>query len=255
MGKAFRWSLLGGVLILIGGVAWLLAVPSSTPQSIGTTTLLPASTQQVEAYWPASTNDVAAIESPPTLSLPDDTQRLRQLEATVRALSRQLRTQQRMLARQQEALAQLAGSHGVAHPPSAPDTEVHEATSAQSEEMYGEQRAALLEATLAGQNISAEWSRTALEQIAATVDQVRETLSPQTRDGLELVGADCRSTLCRLEFFHENQEAMENVIREVPHQLGWQTNGHMRLLHHPDGSSNAVLYLSRDGYSLPKSEN
>jgi hypothetical protein len=255
MDKAFRVSVLGGLLILVGGVVWLLAVPSSKPQSIGTTVLIPASTQQAEAPLPESTNDSVVMEPPAALSSPDDTQRLRKLETAVRSLTRQLRTQQRLLARQQEALAQLLGSRSAERKPSDADTAVADAEAAQSEETRGDQRAALLEAALATQDVSAEWSQAALEQIAATVDQVLDTLSPQTSDGLELVGTDCRSTLCRIEFVHENQEVMEHVVREIPQQIGWQTNGHMRVISNPDGSSSAVLYLSRDGYSLPKSEN
>lgn len=179
--------------------------------------------------------------------------RLKALEAELQALRRQLQSQTQTLALQQGEIARLSAvlDHE-ATSPELGDSEVQPPV--ESEEVQEEERVARIESELSKEPVDQAWSETAVEDISTTVTQAMEALVPEDQRGLLAFDADCRSTICRVELSYHDADTLQSLAREVPHRLGWQTTGTARIVSLPDGSSSAVVYLSRDGHTLPKPE-
>jgi len=168
-------------------------------------------------------------------------ERLRKLEAEVQRLVRQLQERQSQ------------GQDHDALPVAEADEDNARGPADEAEDgLRHAQRFVRLEQYLASEVQSPEWSGPAAEQLAATIDNALSALPPEAREGLTRGGApDCRSTLCRVEFTHQDPEVVGQLMREVPHALGWQNHGRTQVVTNPDGTNTGILYVSRDGYGLP----
>ena len=127
------------------------------------------------------------------------------------------------------------------------DTEANAATLTPEEEQARTEaqiqtQVALLEGTLLGEKSDSAWGNTA--QLA-----LNTTFHSETMAGVQLMKADCRTTLCRLELFLDGSTAPEDSFRKLVHSSPWQGQGFVQI----DGESGkAVVYLAREGYSLPQ---
>lgn len=236
-----RVSIAFGLLVLVGGaVTWFIAEPN--PRAI--TTVREGETR---------TDDTVTDMGLPQPAGGVSDARLKRLEAELQALRHQLQSQTQTLALQQGEIAHLSAVLD------------HEATSrepgdsegqppVESDEVQEEERVARIESELSKEPVDQAWSETAVEEISTTVTQAMEALVPEDQRGLLAFDADCRSTLCRVELSYHDADTLQSLARDVPHRLGWQTTGTARIVSLPDGSSSMVVYLSRDGHTLPKPE-
>lgn len=66
------------------------------------------------------------------------------------------------------------------------------------------------------------------------------------------VAAECRSTLCRVEFDYTDLDAADEALEEILFSLDWNTEAQMMVVNGEGGNGpvSTVLFLSRDGYSL-----
>jgi len=165
----------------------------------------------------------------------------------------QVQAQQRHLQQQRADIHQLrrALQAGVASTSSAAADTVRE--SPEEAAVREQERMVQLATDLANEAVDHAWATTAVEEIAAAVQQVFETLAEGVSDGAAFADSVCAQTFCRLELTHRDHVAMQEFIRQFPRHLGWQTDGHVDVMQNDDGSVRAVVYLSRDGYSLPTS--
>jgi hypothetical protein len=68
-----------------------------------------------------------------------------------------------------------------------------------------------------------------------------------------LVDAKCGTTMCRMELSLDGSESPEESFRKLAHLAPWQGESFIRVQDGNDGeSAQAVIYLARDGYSLPQ---
>jgi hypothetical protein len=72
--------------------------------------------------------------------------------------------------------------------------------------------------------------------------------------GSALSSAACQTTLCRVEVDHRDAMALDRFVGEFPARLGWSAHSYSQVTTHEDGSATLVLYISREGYRLPKPE-
>jgi hypothetical protein len=108
-----------------------------------------------------------------------------------------------------------------------------------------EARMALLDQQERTERADSRWSGPATAQIQAL-------FSGDKLAGSTLRDATCQTTLCRIEVDHRDALALDRFLGELPARLGWNTNSYAQTLTHEDGSATLVLYLSREGYRLPR---
>lgn len=121
---------------------------------------------------------------------------------------------------------------GVALPP---EEELEQA------EVQTEAQVELLEQTLFTEKIDSGWASSA--QLA-----LEEAFGDKEVTGFELVGHECRSTLCRLELNFDGSASPEQSFQNFLQLRPWQGYGFSQV----DNEGFAVVYLARDGYSLPQ---
>lgn len=101
----------------------------------------------------------------------------------------------------------------------------------------------LMEETVLTEETDAEWSKEA----ELALDQV---YSKEEMEQVERVDVECRTTLCRIELFFDESAIPEEAFRNLAHLTPWEGEGFMRM---DDGDkAQAVVYLAREGHSLPK---
>lgn len=100
----------------------------------------------------------------------------------------------------------------------------------------------LIEGTMLTQKTDPEWANTA--QLA-----LHEVFQSEATAGILLMNAECRTTLCRMELVLDGSVSPEDSFRKLTHLAPWQGQGFVRI--DPEGGS-AVVYLSREGDSLPQ---
>jgi hypothetical protein len=113
-----------------------------------------------------------------------------------------------------------------------------------SEQAVVQQRVAVIESELASQATDPLWSPEAVEH-------VRKVFSNESFDGDTLLDVVCATTFCRLEVTHADEDSRGQFMDQIFPTLRWQTEGYSHTIDNHDGSYNSVLYLSREGYSLP----
>lgn len=113
-------------------------------------------------------------------------------------------------------------------------------------ETQSQEQVALLEETIFSEETDPEWTGEAEQAL-------RETFQKDEANGLELVDAECRTTLCRMEM-HLDSSTMspEDAFRGLSHLTPWQGQGFVKIDDAVEGSHKIVIYLSREGYNLPQ---
>jgi hypothetical protein len=69
--------------------------------------------------------------------------------------------------------------------------------------------------------------------------------------GVQLVSTDCRTTLCRLEVWSTDIEAMGAFFDDFPALLGWNTDMRMDTQQGAGGGVVTTLFMTRDGVGMP----
>jgi hypothetical protein len=176
--------------------------------------------------------------------------RLRRLEVQIQTFGQQLQTQQQRLDRSREELARLTQ----ALERQQLDSQIlnrdqfslaKEPPSPQAEQAEAQERLALLDRQLVSEGIDHRWSGPATEQIQAV-------LAAGTLGGSALSSVRCQTTVCRVEVDSRDSEALDLFLGEFPVRLGWSANSYSQVTTHEDGSVTVVLYISREGYRLPR---
>ena len=239
--SALRWmGWSTGLAGLVGGSLWL-AENANRPLA----DTQPAVTNAVSVAAPGLTAPAAA-----SAGETDTETRLQRLEARVQTLGQQLQAQQQRLERSREEMARLAQALEQ-RPVGGAETSdeavsAAEPPSAQEEQAMARERLTLLDRQVVSEGIDQEWSGPATEQI-------KSALAEKALAGSLLSNARCQATLCRIEVDSPDATALDRVLGELPVRL-WSANSYSQVTTHEDGSATLVLYISREGYRLPKSE-
>jgi hypothetical protein len=123
---------------------------------------------------------------------------------------------------------------------STPDAEPDPA----AQERVLEQHERELVVRLADQPRDAEWS-------GATESAVHEALSGVAFAGVHLVGAQCASTLCRVELSADDEAGRERALAALPMTEPFATNGLIRQYdQHGDEPQTLVVFFTREGTPL-----
>jgi len=69
--------------------------------------------------------------------------------------------------------------------------------------------------------------------------------------GVRLVSTDCRTTLCRIEVWSTDIEAMGEFLDGFPAALGWSTDTRMDTQDSAGGGVVATLFMTRNGVAMP----
>jgi hypothetical protein len=101
----------------------------------------------------------------------------------------------------------------------------------------------LVEGTLRTETVDPRWT----DGAEATL---RETFHKENMKGFQLWAVTCRTTLCRTELTLEGSSSPEESFKRLANSVPWQGQGFVRI--DPGESAGIVLYLSREGYSLPR---
>jgi hypothetical protein len=251
---ARRFPVILGILTLTGWGGWVAgSYMAQAPASVGYR--MHAESVPPQVHVPASAT-VATLAPPP--KPPDDPRadaRLAWIEAQLGQLRQQVQTQQAHMQQQREELQRLTSTLEQKAAPRLADSSDAIETEPASETDWQQMHMAQFEAALMTQSLDDKGSVEAVEQITMAVEQLLEGLRPEA-DGLTtLWDAECRTTLCRIEFIHDTRQAMENFLHEFPQRLGWQAGAHYDVVSNADGSLTTVMYLSRSGHALPKLSN
>jgi hypothetical protein len=69
--------------------------------------------------------------------------------------------------------------------------------------------------------------------------------------GVRVVSTDCRTTLCRLEVWSTDIEAMGEFLDNFPATLGWSTDMRMDTQQSAGGGVVTTLFMTRNGVAMP----
>jgi len=100
----------------------------------------------------------------------------------------------------------------------------------------------LVEGTMRAEKIDLQWA-------SATKLTLNEVFHSEAMTGMQLVEADCRTTLCRRELVLDDSTSPEDSFRKLGNLAPWQGQAFGRI-----NEGSAVVYLAREGYSLPQSK-
>ena len=104
----------------------------------------------------------------------------------------------------------------------------------------------LFEETILTEGTDPEWS--SLAEFA--LDEVSKS---EEMTEFNLVDAKCVTTMCRMELSLDDSESPEESFRKLVDFAPWQGEGFIRIQDGNDGGfAQAVVYLAREGYSLPQ---
>lgn len=101
----------------------------------------------------------------------------------------------------------------------------------------------IIQERIQSEPLDVEWSNSAIKALYESVQE-------KTTGGIEILSADCRSTLCRVDFLFDTTSSDES-LRELKHFVPWNSEGLIQI--DDINSGQAVLYIAREGYSLPRS--
>lgn len=239
--RVMGWSL--GLASLAGGALWLAETVNPPLADVAS----------AETDLAPSAGAAPGLSAPVIADAPVDADletRLNRLEALVHTLSQQLDAQQRSASRSREELTQwvrtleqqrVAGSTVASDDAGANE----EPPSPEAEPAAAEVRVALLDRQVRTERTDPRWSGPATAQIQAA-------FAEGGLAGSTLRNAACQTTLCRVEVDHRDALALDRFLGEFSARLGWNTHSYAQTLTHEDGSATLVLYLSREGYRLPR---
>lgn len=239
--SALRWmGWSAGLASLVGGALWL-----AENANLPLVHMQPALIDSVSGAAPGLTVSATAVASET-----DPETRLRRLEAQVQTLNQQLQTQQQWLERSREELARLTQTLQQQQFGGQVATGDDASTSAeppspQAEQARAQERLALMDRQIVSEKIDPRWSGSATEQI-------RAVFADGALADSALSSAACQTTLCRIEVDHRDAMALDRFVGEFPARLGWSAHSYSQVITHEDGSVTLVLYISREGYRLPK---
>lgn len=104
----------------------------------------------------------------------------------------------------------------------------------------------LFEETILTEGTDPEW--TILAELAIDEAAISEEMTK-----FNLVDAKCGTTMCRMELSFNGSESPEESFRKLVHFAPWQGEGFIRIQDGNDGGpAQAVIYLAREGYTLPR---
>jgi len=104
----------------------------------------------------------------------------------------------------------------------------------------------LFEETILAEQSDPEWSSWA--ELA-----LDDAYRSEEMAGIKLVGAECRTTVCRMELSLDGSASPEETFRKLTELVPWQGEGFVRIDDGVEGeSAQVVAYLAREGYSLPQ---
>jgi hypothetical protein len=100
------------------------------------------------------------------------------------------------------------------------------------------------ERTLVEEDAAPGWARTA--QLV-----LQEAWHGGAIAGFSLIQADCRTSLSRLELSLDGSRSPGETFEQLVHFAPWNGEGFAQL---DEASGVAVVYLSREGYALPRAK-
>lgn len=104
-----------------------------------------------------------------------------------------------------------------------------------------EAQAAVIEETVEAEPVDPRWAPEA-------VIALHEAFTSEVMAGLEVIAADCRTTLCRVELAIDPSVAGEDSLRRLAQVAPWSGYGFFQISGDPP---EAIYYLSREGDTLP----
>lgn len=101
-----------------------------------------------------------------------------------------------------------------------------------------------LDLRISAESTDMEFRDKANVQLLSAAEQLATT-------GVQLVATDCRTTLCKVEFWHSDPAAMNEFLDQFPVALAWNTD--LRFdTEVENGQVRSVVYLTRDGVAMPR---
>lgn len=222
--------IIAGAGLVVGavlGYAWLAPAP------------LPPATAEDAVVKSAALNAVERLDA--------DVQRLSSEFAemqTVSEASLAVATEADVGATSRPIFEPVAGEHDAAsHPQHENATENGAATPPIGREQR-ERMTASLESRLASEEQDARWATGAENELA-------DGLQNAGLENTALVAVACRSTLCKLSVNHTDQDAEDAFLGKIAYLPGMQDTEIFYVRDEtPDGSTQMVLYVGRQGYDL-----
>jgi len=150
--------------------------------------------------------------------------------ADVRRIGAELAQIRASLARQREADLGRDKPVGDARRPDEETAEEQQARQAET-----------IEQSLDAQTVDRTWSQATEAKMAEVVDGM---------EGVELVGATCKQTVCRVELAHSDPARVTEVIDDLKVTRPFATEG-LIIYSGPPEDRHSTLYIAREGFSLP----
>jgi len=139
-------------------------------------------------------------------------------------------------------------NEGVEQTGVASDNELEESSLSEREQEHWEEYLSLVETHLQNENIDSQWSEKAKTEI-------ENTFASDELASAAVTEIECRSTLCRIEVAHDEPQSLSEfdvlLPQKLAHILPQTTMDRVEL---EDGSTQTIVYLSRDGFDFPKLE-
>lgn len=224
--KIFHATFIGGIVILLGVLFFTLA---TTEKRIQSTEL--SSFDQDNVVHSVANKNVETQLQENVSALSDEVVHLKvELLALRNELKGQRNTKKMLSDRGQPEVQKTL-------------TELH----AQVDKQINQQSDAL-EAGFREQTIDPNWSEKAKNLVQSAL------LSDKTTDSKDLVGLECRNTMCRLELASDDLNDKGGLnMDEFPMKIGGEfPNIRASHIKESDGSTTTVFYLSKDEFNLPK---
>ncbi len=124
------------------------------------------------------------------------------------------------------------------------ESEIDESPEAQEERMVARirEQVELLETMLGRELVDKEWAKPAMIAL-------RDAFETETAEGIDLLEADCRGSMCRIRLAFDPSRAEESFGR-LQAIVPWGGEAFFQI--DDVGAGEAVLYLAREGHQLPR---
>ena len=94
------------------------------------------------------------------------------------------------------------------------------------------------------ENVDSAWSVMAENQIS-------NVLASDVLIESDLVIVECRSTMCRIEVQHADEQIAGNFVPSFNSTLGWEFDSFVQVVNEPEGEFRTIIHISRDKHVLP----